>query len=69
MRIYQLITNEGTFYLSTEPTKEDMEEYARDKRAKGFALNEILFCFAPVRTIHNSKTALAIGKADGKRRS
>lgn len=45
---YQLTTNEGTFYVRCQPTFEEQMAYLRDKRAKGYRLSEIMYCYGPI---------------------
>ena len=46
--MYELNTNEGRRYVKRKPTRLDMMAYIRRKRAQGYRLCEIIYCWCPL---------------------
>jgi len=49
--MWKVHTNDGVRYVhaSQKMLRKRMYEYIREKRAKGYKLNEIIFCWGPIR--------------------
>ena len=53
MTVYELTTNFGTYIVHHRPTREQEYRYIRAMRARGYKLNEIMFCHGPI-VVHHS---------------
>lgn len=48
MTIYKIHTNEGVYFARRAPTHEEHMAYVKAKRAQGYALADIMYCWGPI---------------------
>lgn len=59
MTVYELTTNEGTYLVRIQPTRQEMYAYIRAKRALGYSLASVLYCWGPRGVMHKAPTCPA----------